>query len=445
MAVSQQHYSHHIASKTQAELPRFFSTKARNISHPTTICCRIAVAMVRKNHKKSRLGCLVCKKRKVKCDETKPTCRRCKSSGRPCSYTALLPSLPTPASTPALGDERCSAAIPGSALGALDRVSTLSGDGQQDVSLDPELVDARFSLVHLDLLEHLRTEMTGTFRETQPDIHHFFQLGYTEGLRVPYVMDQLLALAAAHKSTVVGDGNELQQFYRTEATRLQTRALNLIDLRRDAVNDDNSLALFIFSTLIGQHVMFDIFNSGDTFPVILDKFVQCLDLHQGIRTIAGESMSRLEQVSLHKDMMKQSYLKTNPQSSTQGTECAGLLTRIRHCELAQNTIDVYCETVNIIQYLLDSLRSSPRDRKMLVVQEWLVRVPPSYPISLRQRRPEALAIFAHYAVLLHYARDYWVVGTSGRFLIQSIATNLGDYWEDWLSWPLEAVRDVEDK
>lgn len=398
--------------------------------------------MVRKNHTKSRLGCLVCKKRKVKCDEAKPTCQRCKSSGRPCSYTTLLPNLPTPASNPTLLDESSPLATADSTLRALGRGSSLSTDERHDVPHDPALVDARFSLVHLDLLEHLRTEMTGSFRETQPDIYHFFQLGYTEGLRVPYVMDQLLALAAAHKSTVVGDGSELQRFYRTEATKLQTRALTLIDLRRDAVNDGNSLALFVFSALIGQHVIFDILNSGDTFSVILDKFHQCLELHQGIRVVVGESWSRLRHMSPHKDIVNQSYIKPNPQSSTQGTECAGLLTRIRHSELAQNTIDVYCETVNIIQYLLDSLQSSPRDRRILVVQEWLVRVPPGYPVGLRQRRPEALVIFAYYAVLLHYARDYWVVGRSGHFLIQSIATHLGDYWEDWLKWPREVLGDV---
>ena len=40
----------------------------------------------RKGHKKSRLGCHNCKIRKVKCDETKPECRRCEIYGVRCAY-----------------------------------------------------------------------------------------------------------------------------------------------------------------------------------------------------------------------------------------------------------------------------------------------------------------------------------------------------------------------
>ncbi|KAM0393234.1 hypothetical protein ACHAPZ_010481 [Fusarium culmorum] len=46
----------------------------------------------RKAHKKSRLGCKNCKLRSVKCDESKPSCKRCKSSGFVCSFTETSPS-----------------------------------------------------------------------------------------------------------------------------------------------------------------------------------------------------------------------------------------------------------------------------------------------------------------------------------------------------------------
>ncbi|KAK2594962.1 hypothetical protein QQS21_007320 [Conoideocrella luteorostrata] len=40
--------------------------------------------MARKGSRKVRTGCLTCKKRKVKCDETKPCCQRCVKTGRVC-------------------------------------------------------------------------------------------------------------------------------------------------------------------------------------------------------------------------------------------------------------------------------------------------------------------------------------------------------------------------
>ncbi|OGM50937.1 C6 transcription factor [Aspergillus bombycis] len=40
----------------------------------------------RRPHKKSRAGCITCKKRRVKCDEGKPACVKCQKYGASCSY-----------------------------------------------------------------------------------------------------------------------------------------------------------------------------------------------------------------------------------------------------------------------------------------------------------------------------------------------------------------------
>ncbi|CAG7990299.1 unnamed protein product [Penicillium salamii] len=44
---------------------------------------------------RSRKGCLTCKIRRVKCDEEKPTCQRCHSTGRKCDYVADSPKVNT--------------------------------------------------------------------------------------------------------------------------------------------------------------------------------------------------------------------------------------------------------------------------------------------------------------------------------------------------------------
>jgi hypothetical protein len=48
----------------------------------------------RKGHTKSRRGCFTCKKRKIKCQETRPMCGNCEKAGMTCEY----PSPPTIAS-----------------------------------------------------------------------------------------------------------------------------------------------------------------------------------------------------------------------------------------------------------------------------------------------------------------------------------------------------------
>jgi len=42
--------------------------------------------MPRKGHTKSRRGCFSCKRRKIKCQETKPSCEHCQKAGIVCEY-----------------------------------------------------------------------------------------------------------------------------------------------------------------------------------------------------------------------------------------------------------------------------------------------------------------------------------------------------------------------
>lgn len=57
-----------------------------NVSHRQTYQVAKRRPIPRKGHKKSRAGCLVCKRRKVKCDETTPACGPCVRLGLGCSY-----------------------------------------------------------------------------------------------------------------------------------------------------------------------------------------------------------------------------------------------------------------------------------------------------------------------------------------------------------------------
>lgn len=394
---------------------------------------------MRKSHTKSRLGCRQCKQRKVKCDEARPECRRCASAGRHCSYLASLPALPTPASSLATdvpstspGPSHSSASTPG----VRDASTTDHAHGDFH---NPFFVAERYSLLHLELLLHLKSDLIDATRLVQPDICRVLNLAYREGLRVPYLMDELLALAAAHKSTLVT--GEWRDSYRTESAKLQTRALSQVSLNPDVVTDDDSLALFTFSVILGQHVLFDVFSSTVDLPTMLDELVQCFDLHHGIRATASKARNKMHGVLPSDDLVDPSYLRADAQETATGTDCNGLLDRLQRSDVNQETIDEYTDTVKILQYLFDSVHFS-RCRRIVVVQEWLVRVSHRYIALLRQRRPEALVVLAHYAVLLHYARDYWTVGDSGRFLISSISTHLGGYWSDWLALPKQALEGV---
>lgn len=67
---------------------------------------------IRRSHMKSRRGCIICKQRKVKCDETRPRCRRCEYGDRPCSYQHDIREGKATSSKPATTPTSTSTALP---------------------------------------------------------------------------------------------------------------------------------------------------------------------------------------------------------------------------------------------------------------------------------------------------------------------------------------------
>ncbi|KAE9376275.1 hypothetical protein N431DRAFT_400381 [Stipitochalara longipes BDJ] len=78
-------------------------------------------ARARRSTKRSRTGCLTCKFRKVKCDETKPYCNRCKAFGIGCDGYEKPTSAPGPSRLPTYteGESHYNALIAPSLSGAL--------------------------------------------------------------------------------------------------------------------------------------------------------------------------------------------------------------------------------------------------------------------------------------------------------------------------------------
>ncbi|KAG4440787.1 hypothetical protein IFR05_003715 [Cadophora sp. M221] len=91
-----------LAESVQRQEPKSTTFKTLAINNqvfPSTsgdVVPKDAVTRVRRGGRKSRGGCIVCKIRRVKCDEVKPSCNRCTSSGRKCEgYASPVPTAPT--------------------------------------------------------------------------------------------------------------------------------------------------------------------------------------------------------------------------------------------------------------------------------------------------------------------------------------------------------------
>jgi hypothetical protein len=71
---------------------------------------------------------------------------------------------------------------------------------------------------------------------------------------------------------------------------------------------------------------------------------------------------------------------------------------------------------------------------------WLINIPPAYTELLVQRKPEAMLILAHFAIILHKLRAGWTVGDAGQQLILAIEAHLEAPWYEVLSWPKSFIE-----
>lgn len=270
-------------------------------------------------------------------------------------------------------------------------------------------------------------------------------------LKFPFLVNQTLALSAAHMSTTdTVSANSLA----TEATDLQTRALaqfneywsKLSEARREATGQE-CLAGFLYSSLLGLHVMFDSFRSrpvGD-FNTFLDRLTSCLSIQQGVVAMIG-GYGGWDVIEAHIPLLLggcslEDFIEP-VEESQKGRECDGLAALLEGEDLGSEGLRACQETVGTLQWAFDvQRRISARgsQHNLLAALAWMARLPAPFILLLRQRTPKSLVIFGYFAVLLHSSSAHWAVGDAGRFIATGVATYLGSYWNGWLSWPLEAV------
>lgn len=368
----------------------------------------------------------------MKCDETHPSCQNCTNSKRQCSFVRLnRPSLAhiQPQRSDILLDDNSKITSP-----ELITPDVNSYEAARSPSLRRDLLDENYNMIHFQLLCHVEHRLSSDAQQFIPNGQELFKRSVREAFTTAYLMDALIAVAAAHKSTLPGED---QDFYQTEATRLLTRSLAKFNAQGE-ITENHAMAAFLYTMLLGQLVLFDIFSQGEDLTFILDRFVHCMKLHHGIRKVVAPVWHKVKTI-LGGCHLTEWVSEGMPKRRDPASECSPLWELLRYSDVNSRSRQAYSSSIEALQMMFDSICGLPTNR-MAAVQEWLVRVPMDFVDLLSQRRPEALIILAYYAVLLHHAREFWAVGRAGRFLIQSVTSYLGEYWSRWLEWPNEVLH-----
>lgn len=102
---------------------------------------------------------------------------------------------------------------------------------------------------------------------------------------------------------------------------------------------------------------------------------------------------------------------------------------------------VYNDAIESLQWVFSQYHALPDPVNRHIFLAWPVRLSSEYLKLLNVRDPEAMVILAHWAILLHRGREFWVFGHAGRFLVQNISTYLGESWAHWMVSPMQTISD----
>ncbi|KAE8151132.1 hypothetical protein BDV25DRAFT_171667 [Aspergillus avenaceus] len=290
---------------------------------------------------------------------------------------------------------------------------------------------------HGKLLHHLCTETFDTLRPEIEPACVSLQDVFKEVLSAPYVLNELLALAAIHLSTL---NTDLQNFYHRQSKELQTHALSILNQMAPGVSAETCVPLFIFSSVLGMHEMCETFFFRETaFEQFLDNFIRYLCLQQGIRAVTGGSWHLLKD-SILGPICKQGEETVTPIGTALGDTCSRLMELIMTAKIDQEHKDSCEQAILALQSVLgghhQNVSGSPSINAILA---WPVMLCKGYIDLLKMREPHALAVLAHYGALIHLRRDMWICGDGGQFLVKLIDDHLGTGWSEWLVWPNQVI------
>ncbi|KAJ0122273.1 hypothetical protein J7T55_002785 [Diaporthe amygdali] len=423
-------------------------------------------APIRRPHKKSRFGCQECKRRHVKCDEARPTCGHCLATLKPCVYRSPPPrttrasSVPTtlrpssPAATTFPGDARSATSAPSPASVGL-KPSTPSNLGASVASpsatptssaqygaLDPPL-----NMRHMQLFSHFIFSTAPSLDDGPSPDREQLQVMMPAALSVPYLVYEMLAFSALHLSHT--DASQAD-YYREEATALQTQALSLFNNSRPEITADTCAPMLMFSGFLGIYTLAEaVTASRADGNVFLDKFVTYLNLHRGVRVVTERAWNLLGQSNLSPVLNRaERTLNAVPsrQSQEQATTISDRLQNmLDNADMGTQSNAACRDAVSrlklVYQSELSRAEMSGEAQSTSVIWAWPILLSGVFTKLLMERRPEALIILCHYAVLLHWRRRIWLVGDAGRLLIEEMTRFLGTYWKEYLEWPNQMLEE----
>lgn len=369
---------------------------------------------LRRSHAKSHHGCTQCKERRIKCDETRPSCGSCQKKRLPCKFNSHH-----------AGQLRL-------------RGSAVSDPG-------PELGSAaRLPLQELELLHHWHTETSLSLAQNNALGGVLQTQVPREGLTHPFLMHSILAISALHLSQQCPESH--RQTYTENALRHHSLALALCAPHLSNVTPENCHALFACSLLIATFS----FASQGLFkivgPMSVNQVAEVFKLVRGTASIVEKARPWIEQGDMRLLLKFTRCAQQKPRSRHTHEVHARLEALIEqhadggHSHLPSGRQAVVLRSMERLLAVFDACIASENQATILA---WPTLIHLEYLDLMLQKEPRTLVTLAYYGAVLHIMTKAWWMEGWGRFLIHVAAESLDGSVRPAIAWPLAVINNHE--
>jgi hypothetical protein len=296
------------------------------------------------------------------------------------------------------------------------------------------------NLFDLELLHHFTTSTALTLNG-DPVIKTIWRINVPQiGFSYDFVMRGILALSSLHLARFRPEKHELYVSHAKASHQIGLRASTSL---LPHVTQENCTALYIFSALTCMIALGSPRNPEDFLLVEDENVAEWLVLFRGTRSIISYSED-----SLHSGVLGPMFITGDRRIRVRDTPSNGYspeedqlreLQRLiientgnqQHLEAYTKAIEELRKSITII-YKIGVQSYEPTDAFI-----WIFRVADEYLLLLKERTQEALAIFAHFCVMLKRLSVVWWIEGWSTHLLSQVYSSLDEGHRPWIRWPIE--------
>jgi hypothetical protein len=375
----------------------------------------------------------------LKCDENKPICKKCEIHGQSCSYLQTHPLKRGPPTVASM----LSPPHPLSGSGSISPVLSVPAP----VLLPPAL-PMNFTMTDLELLHFWTTKSIASFVDF-PSCITLFQTTVVEiALTHPFLMHEILSLAALHLSDLKPARSG--HYRHASDTHLAT-GLSQFQPEIANLSTENCHACYAYAVMIFTHTWASqeidkpstLFFAPSSMRQELDCVpVQWIKLHRGSNEIMDGLSYVITEGPLEPLFRPWKGLDPNrpdPLPPIEEEQLSKLPNSWSSSSLSSGDKETLNSVLKSLRRVFNILAYSQNISKLSAVMSWFSMLTENYIRMLKDKVPEALLVVVFYCVALKRAEHMWWVKGKGENLIRTVMGELGEEWEQWTRWPVDQV------